>query len=133
MARFSLKQWWRRRRLGPWRIAVVVSEADQVPVVIPQHRAVVVRSNDFEKWLVFDCPCGKEHRIMLNLDAHRYPHWTVSEEDPLSVWPSVDTRIDGRRCHYVIYNGHVEWVHQGLSPLRSWPGQLLMAGERDGR
>ena len=110
MARLWLSDWWRRRRPGPWRIVGEVSEADQVPGSIPKHGAIRVGPALTPKWLVFDCPCDKEHRVMLNLDRRRRPAWQIHEAVPLAVWPSVDAVVGRRRCHYVIDRGHVFWT-----------------------
>jgi Family of unknown function (DUF6527) len=110
VARFSLRRWWRRRRPGPWRVKAIVPEADQIPDVLLPHGAALVKSGDALKWLVFDCPCGHGHRIMLNLDSERWPTWNVESQSPLTVWPSVDVDLNMRRCHYVMSCGHVEWI-----------------------
>jgi hypothetical protein len=110
VARFGLRRWWRRWRPGPWRVALVVAEADQIPESLGFEEAVLVKSAYGAKWLAFDCPCGRGHRVMLNLDRSRRPRWDVSAEVPLSLWPSVDMDANGRRCHYVIHHGHVTWV-----------------------
>lgn len=110
MARFSLRRWWQQRRPGPWYVGIVVEEADDVPESMAPHEATLVRSLGVSKWLVFSCPCGTGHRIMLNLDRARWPSWTVASEAPLTVWPSVDLRSGGRQCHYVVHRGRVNWV-----------------------
>lgn len=53
---------------------------------------------------------------MLNLDPGRWPRWRVSDEAPLTLWPSVDMETNGRCCHYVIHHGHVTWVHSDGLP-----------------
>jgi Family of unknown function (DUF6527) len=110
VARFGLKRWWQTRHPGPWRVGLVVPEADQVPEEIPTGEATLVASGGFRKWLAFDCPCGTGHRVMLNLDRGRWPFWTVFDDHPLTVSPSVDMETPARRCHYSLYYGHVNWV-----------------------
>lgn len=99
-------------------MALIVSEADQIPDALGPYEAVLVRSATAPKWLAFDCPCGRGHRLMLNLDQARWPRWHVSAEAPLSLWPSVDTDADGHRCHYVIHYGHVAWVREDAALRR---------------
>jgi hypothetical protein len=118
VARFSLKRSWHRRP-GPWHVATMVSEADQIPDVLNQHEATLVRPGRVPKWLAFDCPCNRGHRILLNLDRSRWPSWTVASEAPLSVWPSIDVEIDARRCHYLVLRGHVDWVRCRPDALRA--------------
>jgi hypothetical protein len=110
VARFRLTHLWGRWRRGPWRITARVSEADQIPDVLPRYGATLVQSDGASKWLAFDCPCGTGHRIMLNLDERRWPRWAVTSAAPLTLWPSVDVETNLRRCHYVMWNGRVDWV-----------------------
>ena len=88
----------------------VVSEADQIPPVLPRDGAVLVESASFRKWLAFDCPCGSGHRVLLNLDPGRWPSWRVNGLSPLTISPSVDETTTRRRCHYLIRRGHVIWM-----------------------
>ena len=37
--------------------------------------ALVVFERSKPGWIVFDCPCVRGHRVMLNLDPERYPWW----------------------------------------------------------
>ena len=46
--------------------AGTVAEGDEVPDLIPVRRAFLVGAPSNWKWLVFDCPCGAGHRIVLN-------------------------------------------------------------------
>jgi Family of unknown function (DUF6527) len=112
VARFSLRRWWQTRRPGPWRIGLIVPEADQIPAAISPNEAILVVSGETRKWLAFDCPCGTGHRVMLNLDRARWPRWTVFADRPLTVSPSVDMETADRRCHYILYYGHVNWVRE---------------------
>lgn len=93
-----------------WRIAVTVESADEIPDEIGRSRAVLVGTIRAPKWLAFDCPCGTGHRIMVNLDKNRNPHWSIVNPDRLTVRPSVDYRGSDRRCHYLIRDGRVIWV-----------------------
>ena len=94
-----------------WRIMDAVIEADDVPYRISRHRAVLVSTPPLQKWLVFDCPCGTGHRIMLNLDHNRQPYWrlTISMFGKITLTPSVDYDDNQRRCHYVLRKGRVAW------------------------
>jgi hypothetical protein len=97
--------WW------PWRIVATVAVADEVPDKLPYRGAVLVGSPTYHKWLVFDCPCRSGHRIMVTLDSHHSPHWRISKDMRLSLWPSVDATFARKRCHYIIRNGMTIWVH----------------------
>ena len=95
-----------------WRLEGTVSDMDEVPLQIGSRRAYLVATARRHKWLVFDCPCGNGHRIVLNLDRARRPVWTVrvSKRGVLTLHPSVDYRDDRLACHYVLFDGRVEWV-----------------------
>lgn len=89
---------------------MIVSEADEIPGTLRTYEAALVVSEGISKWLAFDCPCGTGHRVVLNLDAARWPRWTLFADNPLTVSPSVDMDTRERRCHYILYHGHVNWV-----------------------
>lgn len=93
-----------------WKIGEEVAAADEIPAVIPKRRAVIVRSGRTPTWVAFDCPCGTGHRIMLNLDGGRRPHWSITKPSPLTIYPSVDDATSTRRCHFFIRGGRVVWA-----------------------
>ena len=96
----------------PWTLAGIVAEADEVPDRIPVRRAFLVGVSPKWKWLVFDCPCGAGHRIILNLDRGRGPYWTLrlSGRRRITIHPSIDYRGQNGPCHYFIRNGRVVWA-----------------------
>lgn len=96
-----------------WRICMQVESADEVPEHLPTRGAVLVGSVTRPKWLAFDCPCAKKHRILVNLDSGRYPYWVVSKRPDLTLRPSVDYKGSDGRCHYLIRKGRVIWVKEG--------------------
>jgi hypothetical protein len=95
-----------------WRIVATVEAADEIPPQLPSTGAVLVGSIKHPKWLAFDCPCKTGHRIMITLDQKHFPHWSIFNEKKLTVSPSVDYRVPGRRCHYLIRQGKVIWVKE---------------------
>ena len=102
----------RRMVLRPWILAGTVAEGDEVPDLIPVRRAFLVGAPSNWKWLVFDCPCGAGHRIVLNLDRGRAPYWTLrlSRRRRITIHPSIDYRGRNGSCHYFIRNGRVVWA-----------------------
>lgn len=109
-----LIRWWQWLAL-PWRrwqIVLSVGEADEVPGRIPPMSAVIVDAESGPKWLAFDCPCSRHHRVLLNLSPRRKPRWSVQSQSPLSLIPSVDEFSNGERCHYVVHRGKVRWVER---------------------
>lgn len=102
---------WRRVVFGPtWHIDSHVEAADQVPTQIPRFGAVLVGSAAHPKWLAFDCPCGRGHRILLNLEQSRWPHWTVRGDKRVTVRPSVRARTTHGECHFFITRGRTTWI-----------------------
>ena len=95
-----------------WRIERRASDVDEVPARIPKRRAYLVATAILCKWLVFDCPCGTGHRIMLNLDRSRFPYWrlTLSATRQITLAPSIDYHDEYRRCHYFLRKGRVIWA-----------------------
>lgn len=120
-----LVAWWQdgrplieRLTPGPWRLEATVADMDDVPLSIRPRRAYLVATPTRRKWLVFDCPCGRGHRIALNLDRARRPVWTVrlSKRGSITLQPSVNYRHDRGVCHYVMSNGRIGWVGQSGAP-----------------
>lgn len=103
--------WWQWLPLFPWRIVAAVSAADEIPLRLPRNGIVLVGTRERPKWFAFDCPCRTGHRIMINMDRANAPHWKVSGNSKLTLWPSIDYRTSARRCHYFIRNGRIDWVH----------------------
>jgi hypothetical protein len=112
MANVNNISWWQWVPVPgrSWRIVQIVEAADELPKRLPRNAAVLVGSYDKPKWLAFDCPCRIGHRVMLNLDPGRRPHWKIADKKKLTVSPSVDWNNSGRVCHYFIRSGRVIWV-----------------------
>jgi hypothetical protein len=111
MANIKRIRWWQWLPIFRWRIVAVVEAADEVPERLPRNGVVLVGAWSQRKWIVFDCPCRKGHRIMLNADRVRRPHWSITTQGRLTVLPSIDyvePRV--RRCHYFIRKGRIKWV-----------------------
>lgn len=105
--KFSWTQWIPFR---PWRLVGAVDAADEVPERLPPRGMLIVGTQEYPKWLAFDCPCRNNHRILIALDKARKPHWRVEGQQRVSVWPSVDAVQAGVRCHYIISAGRTKWV-----------------------
>lgn len=100
-------QWWPWRA---WRVIGHVDAADDVPQYLPRTGVVVVGPPNSPKWLAFDCPCRRGHRILLPASATVRPRWTFESPRKLTLAPSVDARHGPIRCHYFIAKGRVKWV-----------------------
>lgn len=102
--------WWKWLPFQRWRIVGETESADEVPERLPRNGVALVAASGRVKWIVFDCPCQTGHRIMLNADASRRPHWALQPSNGLTISPSIDFRGGTRRCHYFIRGGRVVWT-----------------------
>lgn len=93
-----------------WRVVALVESADEIPDRLPRNGAVIVGSHSFTKWIVFDCPCRRGHRIMISTDKTHFPHWNLMTKNKLTISPSIDYVNQGVRCHYFIRGGDVKWI-----------------------
>lgn len=102
--------WWEWLPFWRWRVIGQVGSADEVADQLPRNAVALVGDASRTKWIVFDCPCRTGHRIMLNADPARRPHWTLNQVQRLTISPSIDYRGSGQRCHYFIRSGRIEWA-----------------------
>ena len=116
----QLHTWWERVTLPwrEWRIVMSVRAGDEIPGNIPKYGAVVVALDGMPTWIAFDCPCGRGHRIMLNLNPERRPSWIIKRATPLTLFPSIDDSDGGRRCHFFLQAGRVHWAPVIRRPRR---------------
>ena len=113
--------WWQRAAL-PWRkwqVVLQVEAGDDVPEDLPPRTAALVAPGGQPTWVVFDCPCGAGHRIMLNLNPARRPWWVLRSRVPLTIAPSIDDVGHRRRCHFFVRNGKVRWARWNEKAKRS--------------
>lgn len=101
---------WRRAGLSRpgYPRVMVVSSHGEVPNVLPRRRVVLVGSPP--KWAVMACPCGHAHRIDLNLAHGDRARWKIDDRKQPSISPSVDVKDPGRRCHFWLRDGRIQWV-----------------------
>lgn len=107
VARIPAWQWF---PLFQWRAVATVEAVNDIPARLPRHGAIIVGTLRRPKWIAFDCPCRRGHRILLNGDPARAPQWRVLQIDPLSLHPSIDFDDGQSHCHFIITRGHVWWV-----------------------
>lgn len=103
---------WQRLPL-PWRsfrLVGRVDAADEVPDRLPRKGIILVGPADEPTWAAFDCPCGRGHRLMVNLDRTRRPAWRLESVYPLSLRPSIDNITPQRRCHFFVSGGKITWA-----------------------
>jgi hypothetical protein len=112
MADVTNISWWQWLPVFGWRIVSVVESADDVPQRLPRNGAVLVGTPSRPKWVVFDCPCRRGHRIMLNTDKSRLPNWSTTAKGKLTITPSIDYVQRAPRCHYFVRKGRIVWVKE---------------------
>jgi hypothetical protein len=112
---------WRRFRLTPPRIKHVsyVDEPADVPDEVQRQTLVVIGGPAYAKWAVFECPCGRGHRLMLSLQRGHRPCWRLNLDGRgPSLSPSVDS-VARWRCHFWLRDGRVHWVREWRFHRRS--------------
>ena len=100
-------RYWRR-----WKADLTAGSVGDSSEHVPPRHAIVVGPPEHPKWLIFDCPCRRGHRVMLNLDAGHRPRWQISQSTPLTLHPSVDEHSHVGHCHYVVREGRVRWIEK---------------------
>jgi hypothetical protein len=67
------------------------------------------------KWVIFDCPCNKDHRLKVPLMKSVSPHWRLTcHKGTISLWPSVSVADGPCESHFWLRENRVErarWVH----------------------
>ena len=108
----QLRAWWQSLPLPwrKWRVVGCVDAGDEIPADLPHRGVVLVGTKRRPTWAALDCPCRTGHRLMVNLDSRRPPHWKIAIKPRLSLRPSIDTVMEGRRCHFVLHNGRIRWA-----------------------
>jgi hypothetical protein len=86
------------------------SSRANLPSDFPPWRMIVVGSRKSPKWAIFPCPCGRGHRIELNLQLAHAPRWALTLDKGFpTLTPSIDYQAKVR-CHFFLYRGFVSWV-----------------------
>jgi Family of unknown function (DUF6527) len=91
-------------------VVALVAKPSRVPDELPRNGVVLTGASlKNPAWILFDCPCGRGHRAMLNLSPKERPVWKASGLRRLTLNPSVDDlSID--RCHYWVRDGRIDWA-----------------------
>lgn len=87
----------------------------EVPAELDRRLLALCGPPGTPKWAVFECPCGRGHRIVLNLHPERRPAWRFFEHGGRpSLHPSVDYRGE-HRCHFWLSEGRVHWARERVA------------------
>lgn len=108
----KVTDWWQSLPFPwrPWRVVGYVEASDEVPERLPYKGVAVVGPPESAAWAVFECPCREGHRLMINLDKDRRPHWSIDCLKPLTIRPSIHDITPQRRCHFFVRGGRIKWA-----------------------
>jgi hypothetical protein len=121
----SLIDWWRRRRVTRARFphVVWVARRSELPDLPDRRVITIVGHPENPQWAVFACPCGHGHLIALNLSPRRRPVWRIEGGSSTpSIFPSVDSVWEGRRCHFWVRAGAVSWTRDSITEVMTNDG-----------
>jgi len=88
---------------------VIVNQISDIPDQIGNN-VYVVRRGKRNIWAVFMCPCGKEHRLTVNLSENRRPYWRAHiKRKNFTLNPSIWLKED---CysHFWVEDHRILWV-----------------------
>lgn len=103
-------RWWKWLPRGRYAIVCTALAADLIPQRLPRKGLAVVDDGRGPSWIAFDCPCRRRHRLLISLSEHIRPCWRLSVEPGPSLFPSVDVVEGGRRCHFWLRDGTIQWA-----------------------
>jgi hypothetical protein len=107
-----LRQWIHvRSRPADYDGIESVSSISKVPDD-PGRQIFVVGPSDAPKWVVFNCPCNKSHRLSVPLMKSITPHWRMSRHGrSLSLYPSVWVDSEGVcGSHFWLRSSRIDWA-----------------------
>lgn len=82
---------------------------------LPEHigdKTIYIVGDKVQPWLMaFNCPCGCNNVIHLNLLKNANPCWkfNVTIKKKISISPSV-WRTTGCKSHFIVENSKIKWV-----------------------
>ena len=71
---------------------------------------IVVEGGTGPSWIAFDCPCELRHRLLVPVSKRMSPNWKLTGLKRPSLYPSVDSIEQSRRCHFWLSEGKVRWA-----------------------
>lgn len=85
---------------------------NDLPAYPDENIFYIIGSFDKPWLLAFNCPCGCNSLIQLNLLEEASPCWEfkITEENRMSISPSIH-RTTGCRSHFFIKDSKVDWAN----------------------
>ncbi len=106
-----LSRWFKSQKKEPQYFGRVhtVATMSAVPSEIGRDMYIVEKGRR-RVWAIFNCPCERGHRLVVNLSPSRRPYWSVSVRRGLaSFWPSLWLKQDCK-SHFWIRNSRIYWA-----------------------
>ncbi len=113
----GLIDWKRRRRSEPrarYPAVIHVETRAELPIELSRRVIYTIGSPAKPKRALFICPCGHDHHIDLPIatDPHEIGTWHLSPETRGPTFsPSIDIVDRGRRCHFWLRRGTIQWAY----------------------
>jgi hypothetical protein len=83
---------------------------------------IAVVERDVPRWVIFQCPCGCQELVSVNLDERVGPHWRLARRrGSITLIPSV-WRETGCCSHFILWRNRV-WMMRGWS-FDTYKGEL---------
>ncbi len=105
-----IKSLWRKWRPAPADYPSVsfVNSMSDVPDRVEKTIYVVGAT---PKWVIFDCPCNKNHRLKVPLMKSVSPHWRLTRHGKtVSLSPSLSVADGPCDSHFWLRQNRVEWA-----------------------
>ncbi len=97
---------------------------DELPRNV-KDKTIYIVGDVKQPWLLaFNCPCGCQNLIQLNLLKDAAPCWgfKVNKKNKINIYPSV-WRTTGCESHFFVRKGKIDWV-RGYESYRKTKGFL---------
>lgn len=107
----KLSRWFKGQKKEPQYFGGVhtVPRMSAVPSDIARD-IYIVEKGQRRAWAVFNCPCERGHRLVVNLSPNRWPCWGVSVRRGLaSFWPSLWLK-EQCKSHFWIRRNRIYWA-----------------------
>lgn len=105
-----IKSFWRKwhsSSAGYLEVTFVSSMSD-----VPDHiDKTIFIVGSTPKWVIFDCPCDRGHRLSVPLMKSVSPHWRLTRHGKtISLWPSISVTDGPCDSHFWLRKNRVEWA-----------------------
>jgi hypothetical protein len=106
-----LAKWMKRFRKPPKHFlkVLVVAGVSAIPADCGRD-FFIVRREGRDLWAAFMCPCGRGHRLLVNLSRSKHPYWRAwTRKNEVSLSPSVWLETDCK-SHFIVRDSRVYWA-----------------------